>query len=112
LAIIGIPFFVDLKNAEYSGWPTCGLYTGDAPNAMLQESSGLPIGSESFFVFSKQGTNDRYVNVETPLFKDETDAMPSAGLNQWCRTAIDGCTMLRPDFASPGQAHQNGRLTL
>ena len=42
---------------------------------MLQESSGLPIGTESFFVFSKQGKNDLYVHFENTLFKDDGDRL-------------------------------------
>lgn len=49
--------------------------TGDAQNEMLQESSGLPIGQESFFVFSRQGKRDLDVGFETSLFKEESDTM-------------------------------------
>lgn len=44
---------------------------GDAPNEILQLDSGLPVGEESFFVFTKQGKNDLYVNFEQTLFKDD-----------------------------------------
>jgi hypothetical protein len=45
--------------------------SGDAPNEILQQESGLPMSEESFFVFTKQGKNDLYVNFEGTLFKDD-----------------------------------------
>lgn len=47
--------------------------TGDAPNEMLREHSGLPVGDESLFKFTLQSKNDLYLHFESALFKDEGD---------------------------------------
>lgn len=44
---------------------------GDAPMEMLAQHSGLPIGENSHFVFTKQSKNDLYLHFETLLFTDE-----------------------------------------
>lgn len=44
---------------------------GDAPNELLQTKGVLPMSEDSFFVFTKQGKNDLYVNYEQALFKDD-----------------------------------------
>lgn len=61
------------RNVGVRGDATGGA--GDAPNEILQESSGLPVGQDSFFVFSKQGRDRLYVNFETVLFKNADDKM-------------------------------------
>lgn len=48
---------------------------GDAPNEILQETSGLPVGEDSFFISSKQGKDRLYVNFATALFKETGDKM-------------------------------------
>lgn len=44
---------------------------GDAPMEMLAEKSGLPIGEQSHFVFTKSSKNDLYLHFENLLFTEE-----------------------------------------
>lgn len=49
--------------------------TGDAPNEMLQQNSGLPVGEESFVQFTLQSKNRLYTTFEQALFRDAGDQM-------------------------------------
>lgn len=49
--------------------------TGDAPNEMLSTKTGLPMGQDSYFVFSTSSKNDLYVNFETALFRERGDPL-------------------------------------
>jgi hypothetical protein len=49
--------------------------TGDAPNEMLQQHSGLPVGSESFVQFTLQSKDRMYTLFEQALFRDEGDPL-------------------------------------
>jgi len=49
--------------------------TGDAPNEMLSTATGLPMGEESLFVFSKSSKNDLHLCFEAAIFKEEGDPM-------------------------------------
>ena len=49
--------------------------TGDAPNEMLMQKTGLPMGRKSFYQFTMQSKDALYQNFEAALFREPDDPL-------------------------------------
>lgn len=76
---------------------------GDAPMEMLAEKSGLSIGEQSHFVFTKQSKNDLYLHYENLLFTEEGRKFTYPADHPLTAEYEDQMTQLQREYTGDGE---------